>query len=527
MGYKKCILRLVALAIFGVMVSCASAPKPDEPGESQARILGFTIVSTENPYAKLAPISCEIVEGADSGIIRGILPGGTDPRIKANWKISRGTLWAGGERFSRIKLFDLGSTDTLMAVDSSGRIRRYRLQITTASIPTIYVRTDYSAPILSKTDWVEGEVAIAGGTYPWAKALPKAEFKIRGRGNSTWGMAKKPYRFTLDTAAPLLGLTAAKKWVLLANYADKSLMRNFVAFKTAESLKGLRFSPHQYPVLLYLNDEYLGVYGLGEQVETGKGRVDIGKPDETPATPFLLEVNMRIDSEAEGGVLGKDFFMTPGGLKLEYKTPDSGEIKNSQKSAIESAIVKAEKAILAGQGYAELIDVESFIDWLIMEEVFKNQDSNFLSSVYLHRTAGGKIAIGPIWDFDLAAGNSDYGSVNGYEVKDPKGWFARYSTWYGGLLGSPEFTNALVARWSAVRASLEKAVFTAIGESSAILSDVQRDNFARWPIMGIYVWPNPPELVAAKTHAAQVEALAVWFRNRFQWIDKEIASIAF
>jgi hypothetical protein len=475
----------------------------------------------------LAPISCEVVEGVNSGIIRGILPGGSDLRIKAGWRISRGTLWAEGKKLSRSEFLDLSLTNTLMAVDSSGRSRPYALQIVVASIPTIYIKTEGSAPILTKTDWVEGKIAITGGNYPWAKALPEAPLKIRGRGNSTWGMAKKPYRFTLETAAPLLGLAAAKKWVLLANYADKSLLRNFVAFRTAQTLSGLRYTPHQYPVLLYLNDDYLGIYGLGEQVETGKGRVDIGKADESSETSFLLEVNMRIDSEAEGGILGRDFFMTPGGLKLEYKAPDANEIKSIQKSAIESVVVNAEKAILAGQGYAELIDVETFIDWLILEELLKNQDSNFLSSVYLYRKTGGKLAIGPVWDFDLAAGNSNYGAMGDYEVKDPRGWFTRYSSWFSGLLRSPELTSALVARWAEVRADLEKEVFAGIGEFSAILADLQRDNFFRWPIMGTYVWPNPPELVSANSHAAQVEALAAWFRSRFEWIDREIAAIAF
>jgi hypothetical protein len=114
-----------------------------------------------------------------------------------------------------------------------------------------------------------------------------------------------------------------------------------------------------------------------------------------------------------------------------------------------------------------------------------------------------------------------------YEVKDPRGWFTRYSSWFSGLLRSPELTSALVARWAEVRADLEKEVFAGIGEFSAILADLQRDNFFRWPIMGTYVWPNPPELVSANSHAAQVEALAAWFRSRFEWIDREIAAIAF
>lgn len=509
------------------LISCTSLPPiPGTDGQGSARITKFTITKADNAFIKEFSIACDIQEGADSGIIHGILPAGTKPFINVRWTTKKGVLWVDGIRLSSKKPLDSSSVSQIVAVDAQGKTRLYRLDIREAAIPTIYIETENSAPILTKTDWVKGKVSIVGGSTSWSKPLKASGMKVRGRGNSTWGMAKKPYRFTLDEAAPVLGLPKAKKWVLLANYSDKSLLRNFVAFSVASTLDGLEYPVHQYPVNLYLNGEYEGIYGLGEQVETGAGRVSIEKPDDSPETSFFIEVNMRIDSETEKGVLGKDFFMSPSGLKLEYKTPDTDVVSDIQRKNIAAFIAEAEKAILAGEGYERYIDVDSFIDWLIMEELFKNQDSIFLSSVYLNRQKGGKLTLGPVWDFDLAAGNSDYGAIGQQPTKDPEGWFPLYSEWFSGLYRDRVFRQAVALRWSTLRAKLEQKTFEAIEEYTALLSEVQEDNFRRWPIMGVYVWPNPPELVAAATYEAQVEALAAWFRARFLWMDGAMRILA-
>ncbi|MCE1196723.1 CotH kinase family protein, partial [bacterium] len=427
----------VALALCAAW-SCATAAAPDSAaGGGTARIVSFEIVEAENDFAAVPPIRCEVAEGKDSGVIRARLPGGTSPLVWGEWQVSGGTLMGGGQKLSWQKPLDLGSLRSLELVDRAGRARVYALDIAEPPIPTVYLWTEKEAPILTKTDWVKGRVAVTRGSARGSEPLAPSPMKIRGRGNSTWDMPKKPYRFTLDEAAPLLGLPKAKKWVLLANYADKSLMRNSVAFAAASSLQGLKFTPAQYPVVLVLNGRYEGIYGLGEQVETGAGRVAIEKPDESPGTSFFLEVNMRIDLPAQGGVLGKDYFVSPSGLKFEFKTPDAGEASPAQREHIAAFVAEAERAILAGEGYDRYIDVDSFIDWLILEELFKNQDSMFLSSVFFSRARGGKLTMGPVWDFDLSAGNSDYGAIGGRDVRDPEGWFALYADWFGGLLRDP------------------------------------------------------------------------------------------
>ena len=514
-----------ALVAALTLLSCASIPPvPGTEGQGTARLKLFSISPAVGDSANLAPLSCEIVEGRDSGLVRVWLPGGVKPVVKAAWSVRGGYLWAQGRLLDNREALDLAGTRRLDAVDRTGRIRSYVLEVRDSPVPTVYLETEGTAPILTKTDWVKGRVTIAGGSTPWSRPLPSSPLKVRGRGNSTWGMPKKPLRFTLDDSASLLGLPKAKKWVLLANYADKSLMRNFLAFRVAPLLAGMKFNPHQQPVLLYLNGEYQGIYGLGEQVETGSGRIEIDKPDDSPATSFFVEVNMK--SELEDGIKGKDFFVSPSGLLMEYKTPDSDVITRDQKAAMASFTAAAEKAILEGSGYEKYIDIPSFIDWIILEELFKNQDSNFLSSVNLYRPKGGTFHLGPAWDFDLAAGNSDYGGfADGNAVKEPEGWFALYSSWFDGLCGDGAFRKALVTRWKSLRSELERTLSAGIDEYSALLGGIQADNFRRWPIMGVYVWPNPPELVKADSFASQVVALRTWFAARFAWLDEAMGNL--
>lgn len=515
-------LRSVALALisFVLTISCTTTPPlAGGEGSGTARITSFAVTGLENPHIRVDSIVCGIVEERESGRLTAILPGGTSTRVSLDFTVRGGSLWSDGLKLSKNDVIDLASVKSLLAVDGKGRSRLYSLEIREARIPTVYITTENAAPILTKTDWVKGTVAISGGSTPWASALKQVPMKVRGRGNSTWDMPKKPYRFTLDESASIFGLPKAKKWVLLANYADKSLVRNFVAYSVAAEFTSLKFTPHQYPVQLYLNGEYLGVYGLGEQVETGSGRLVLDKPDSSPDTSFFVEVNMRIDSAVQGGVEGRDFFKTPSGIKIEYKTPDSDEISGPQKAAISAFMAEAEKAVLSGKGFDAYLDVATFVDWLIVEELFKNQDSIFLSSVYLSRQRAGKLAIGPIWDFDLSAGNSDYGAIGAVPVNSPEGWFPLYSEWYSGLYADREFRKRVVARWFEMRAALEKKTFSALDEFAALTGEVQADNFSKWKIMGIYVWPNPPELVAADTHDKQVEALRAWLKARFAWLD--------
>ena len=486
------------------------------PGEN--RITGFTIRSATHPLVSVGDLACEVAQDALGGRISAILPGGTEPSLTVAFVTDGGTVTAGGTPLTSPGVVDLSSTHELIVADGVGNERRYALDIGDTGLPSVFVRTDAGAPIDSKDVYVTGNITILGGSAGYAHALPTRGMKIKGRGNSTWDQPKRPYRFTLDASSPVLGLPAAKNWVLLANHFDMSLMRTAVVFDAGRTLSNLAFTPSALAVDLYVNGIPQGTYSVAEQLEVGPDRIAIESPTGLVDTGYWIEANSR--SVAEGGVEGVDFFRTAGGQIFDYKSPKASSITAEQKAYIQSMVQRIEDGVAGG--VPDDVDVPSFIDWLILEEVFKNQDSYFLSSVHLYRDKGGKLKLGPAWDFDLSSGNSNYGEIGGFALNDWQGWFPKYYPWYDGLFRQLPFSTAFKARWIEVRGPLKATIMASIDRQERLLAKSQQQNFRLWPILGVGLWATPPELVAADTWPAQVEALRAWVDNRFQWIDDEL-----
>ena len=220
--------------------------------------------------------------------------------------------------------------------------------------------------------------------------------EVRGRGNSTWGWAKKPYKLKLEDDAALVGSREYDEWVLLAGYADRSSLRTAAAFAIAAQTR-LQWTPRFRFVEVVLNGQSQGLYMLTEQVEQGKGRVDL------PDDGYLLEINQRYLRDDEPG------FRTRRGTPVAFKDPD--EITKQQRREVRRAVSRFEKVLYGPDfadpetGYAAYVNVRKLIDWYLVEELFANQDSNFQSSVHFSWVPGKRFVFGPVWDFDLSAGS--------------------------------------------------------------------------------------------------------------------------
>lgn len=500
----------------------AASPVPlrvyDQPGSN--RLTALSIEQATHPMLTLGPMNCDLVDTVFGGTVSGTVPGGTQPTFLLSFTTDGGTVMAGGVTVTSPVYVDLRTTPELSVIDGAGKPRHYDLQVRDSGLPSVIIRTEGGVPILSKDDYVQGDLTILGGSVAYAQSLLTTSMKIKGRGNSTWAFPKKPYRLSFNAATSVVGLPAAKNWVLLANYVDMSLMRNGVVFGSAPVVPNLKFTPNSLPVDLYLNGAYQGTYAMGDQIEVGPTRVAIEKPTLLPDTGYLLEANSR--SPLEGGREGVDYFRTGDGQIFDFKSPKPENLTADQRTYLQGYFKQVEDSIKAGAGYEELIDVPSFIDWLILAELAKSQDSMFMSSVYLHKDKGQKLKMGPIWDFDLAMGNSNYGFIGGFEIKDPRGWFPSYAPWIENLLGLPSFRAALKARWNEVKGSLQAAAFASVDSSVAALARSQKANFRLWLILGVGDWPTPPELIAADTWEKQVEALRGWLTRRFDWMDQTI-----
>ena len=386
------------------------------------------------------------------------------------------------------------------------------------SVPIMEIHTDSGEDIVEKNTYIHGTLTIDGVSYA---------MQVRGRGNASWNQfPKKAYRIKLDDGASLFGLPQNRDFVLASNYADKSLIRNCVAHAMAASLDGLEYTPTHIPVNLYINGTYMGVYTFADKIEDGNGRLALG--EKTIAQKgeadigFLLEIGWDYDGE---NVYNRDYFDAQTVLRIYVKEPKIKEKNSPEFRYIKKYILDMEKAVINNDGWEEYIDVDSWIDWLIINELTFNTESSFYRSCYLWKPEGGKLKLGPVWDFDMAFGNHK-GDIRGYD-----GWCTTEATysyvsknWMSYLMQSPEFYDRFKARWNEVKHDLLDTALAAVDSYSALLDGHQQENFLLWDIMDKSVGLGAVDPKVYNTYDGQVQYLRDFINTRWNYIDKRLNS---
>ena len=283
-----------------------------------------------------------------------------------------------------------------------------------SSSGTSFFFADMTLPVVRIN--TEHEVAIGRELYVNASmtidpngsgdAAYSGTTQIRGRGNSTWGAPKKPYRLKLSTKSSLMGMTTNRDWILLANFYDPSHLRTELAFDLSRQTD-LSFTPTYRYVEVILNGRYDGLYMLGEQVEVDSGRVELDEMGPTDNSGealtggYMLEFDFRLDTAVEPG------FVSGEGVKVAIKEPDPPA--HEQAAYIRSYFNAFEAATLSPTfadpvtGFRSHLDVDAFIDWYIIAELTRQQDAAW-ASTFLTKPRNGKLTFGPVWDFDLSMG---------------------------------------------------------------------------------------------------------------------------
>jgi hypothetical protein len=391
-------------------------------------------------------------------------------------------------------------------------------------LPVVRVTTTGAQAITSKTTFLPGTLKITDGTKTvYGAGLYDGNVEIRGRGNSTWLMPKKPFRLRLPAAAPMLDMPADRDWVLLANYADKTLLRTDVAFELSRRL-GLAWTPRMRHVELFVNGEYLGSYLLGEHVKVAPQRASItalGAGDNLLpelSGGYFIEADQLVNLDA-----GDFYVLTGSGILLNIKDPSASKITADQKSYITAHLQNIEQVLMRDDfadpltGYAAYIDIDSFINWYLVNELVKNVDAPFVSSVYLYKDRNQKLKMGPAWDFDLAAGNVDFSSA-----RDPRGWRIRdQSLWFNRLFQDPAFAKKVRERWNSVKRSQIDTLPAYADQLAATLAISHQENFKRWKL-DQYDWPNA---VVAGSYAGELRYLKNWLAQRIAWMDRRLNDV--
>ncbi len=422
---------------------------------------------------------------------------------------------------------DLTKEAYLTVTDAEGVKKRFALSVnrTVHDLPIVNISLGNSAPVSSIQRDVYSDMEMyidcsGAAEFPSTNVIPGS---IRGRGHSTWKWAKKPYRIKFDEAAPIMGFTKNRDWILLANYADKSLIRNIVAYDMGRELGAFVWTAKQYPVDLFINGVYQGVYAIGEQREIAENRIDLDKSNGVDRG-YLLEVGGVEDGEE---VLGDNCFHTNSRsvTYIAFADPDADKLSAEQKRFVMDYVNAADAAIVNGGDYEQYIDVDSFVDWVIIQELTCNLDSCFRRSCYMTKDKGGKLKMGPIWDFDLAFGN--------FDADDPAydKWFTVGSNdedsyirvnWCNYLMEDEKFRTRLRERWFAVRDTLLERAEKSISENTAKIYASQKENFRRWSNLGFKNGYQSDATASISTYDGQVEYLRSFIQKRARWIDENI-----
>ena len=401
------------------------------------------------------------------------------------------------------------------------------------AIPKFYIDTNGQG-IWSKEDYVNGKVTIEepDESRVYNKTLNNAPMRIRGRGNSTWGLPKKPYRIKFDSKTSLFGEPSFKDWVLLANYCDHTLIRNYLAYTLGARLDGLKFTPCCHFVDVYLNNEYQGNYMITDQVEVKNKRVNITQDSAEIDTGYLLELDQRLFDERrseEGQTWFNASFTDPNNrrrkdvpLDIKYPKTDEEYFSHDQLVFIKDYINKTITALNSNGNWQDYIDLQSAVDFFLVEDLFKNVDSGY-ASVFMYKDKGTKLFFGPLWDFDLSSLNQ--GHLD-YNTRQYPGWYTSMwdkNAFFYYLMQKNEFKAALKNRWQKLYPTLLDDINTWIDEIILKINDSRVENFKKWDIIGKNRdWYTSDEVYNAKTYDAQIDLLRGWFRDRIGWMNTEI-----
>lgn len=424
---------------------------------------------------------------------------------------------------------------------------------TSSNLPLVFVNTNGQTIIQNSKIMVDlktlnsatGVNNITDTTYEYNG---KAGIEIRGFTSANF--PKKS--FTVETRkadstnnnTKLLGMPKENDWVFNGPYPDKSLMRNALAYHLGN--KTGKWSPRTKFFELYINGSYNGVYMLIEKIKIDKNRLNLSEltPVDTIGDAVTGGYILKLDRPESYDIEGTDYWISPyrAPTSLQQKEyflfvdPEGEDLAPKQRAYIQKYITDFENALYSTDyanrlaGYYPYIDLPSFVDYYIITELSRNLDG-YRISTFMHKdrdSKGGKLTMGPFWDYDLCFGNANFfsaGNTSGWVI-DGMGDGDAYAMpfWWQKFRLDPYFNSILKQRWNTLKSTAINPthINNFVDSCATVLFDAQVRNFQKWTILSTYVWPNN---YVGGTYANELTYLKNWMRDRISWMDSQIQAI--
>ncbi len=469
-------------------------------------LLTLSFLADDNAGIKKS-VMCEI---RSSGVINCWLPErNSDKKLIPRFTFS-GTMVIKDsmEVESGATLIDFSEPVKLSVISSKGS-KDYVIYVhSRTGLPVMEITTEDRKEITSREEYISAHMKLTEDVMTRSGSeIVEGDLMIKGRGHTTWGFDKKPYRLKFEEKISLLGEHKDKSWVLLANYVDKSMLRNRLAFYFSR-ISNLEWTPSDHFVELILNGEYLGTYQLCEKVKISNHRVAVGDDG------FLFEIDQR--APRKDGT--RYFYVDHIGVSVNIKDPEV-EYDDSKFTYAKNFVTAADNALFSSnftdpeEGWQKYMDMDSFVDWYLINELARNNDAIFFASCYMNLEKGGKLKMGPVWDFDLGFGNINYNDnflCEGF-------WIKKRVDWYSRLYKDPAFVARLKERFTFFFNHKEE-VLNSIGEDALYLRHSVTENESVWHTFYRYSWPNYD---IWGSYYNEVQQMKDWLNKRFIWMKDE------
>jgi len=383
------------------------------------------------------------------------------------------------------------------------------------NLPVVSIHTQDGVIPYDKETEISSQITIVSDNGTKLLSQPGG---VRERGNASRSFPKKPYRIKFSKKQRVLDAPAkAKKWTLINNYGDKTLMRNLLAFELSRRM-GMPYTPYGTPVDVLLNGEYKGCYQLCDQIEVNADRVNITEmaKEDVSGTAltggYLFEIDAYANQETS-------WFNSAQGNPVTIKSPDDDDITTEQSAYIKQYFNKMESQ------WKTYLDLNTFLRHFLVGELSGNTDTYW--SVYMYKERDDDMVYtGPVWDFDLAFENDN----RTYPIMDKLDYIYRTCGSCAGNMRT--FVNRIVVNDAAAKEQLleiwDKARRSGITEAKMTdfidkmeqtLQESQKLNFLRWPIMNQYVHQNP---TLWGSYEAEVQNVRRYMKERIAWMDNKL-----
>ncbi|KNY25662.1 CotH kinase family protein [Pseudobacteroides cellulosolvens] len=417
-----------------------------------------------------------------------------------------------------ISMFGWGYKEKVYASETgSTTIASLNTKYNQLEMPILAINTDSGSQINSDEEYAGAKVSIINdkGNYE----ITDMTTSVRLRGSSSMYAEKKSYKMKFEEKQNLLGIGdgKGKPWLLIANHSDHSLLRNLTAYRFAEKLTGMSYSPNCRSIELYLNGEYQGVYLLCEDNNVNKNRVAIEEsPDEVENNGYLVEMS-RYEGENKFDVDTESYV-------IKSELSETAAIKEQQINYISNYIKESYDALKNGnqENAKKYIDLDSLVDIYIGNEIVKNVDAGW-DSFYMYKDINGKLCFGPMWDFDLAMGNANcvkgFDSWVGFSPYTVLNVNANSNPWFCNALTNKWFRELVKERWNELQNDLNDLPNIVISEAESNYKSYCR-NFDKWNILGKQTNISPEEIVKLPTYKDHYMYLSNWLSKRVSWLTE-------